>query len=100
VSRRLDGELARESVQARDPALEIAPGQAGVRGAGGAGRAFRARAANGRRDEVAGGKAVAAGDDLSEQLVPEHERPLVRRRDAEAPVRDPGTRPADADPER
>ena len=55
-----------------------------------------ARAAHGRRDEVAAAEAVAVALDDRERLVPEHERAAVGR-DAEEPFRDLAVGSADAD---
>src|SRR5690348_2325924 len=64
-------ELARVAVQLRDPALAVVPGEARVGRALAACKTVPARAANGRRDEVAAREAVAVALDDSQRLVAE-----------------------------
>src|SRR5436190_7311182 len=84
-------------MEARDPALAVVAAQTGVRRRLRAGEAMAARATNGRRDELAAGKAVPASLDDRQRLVPEHEHRLVRRWDPEQALRDLAVGAANAD---
>ena len=100
LRRILGHELAREPVQARDPALAVVARQARVGGTLAAGEAVRARAAHDRRDEVAAGESVAVALDPAEELVAEHEQLVALGRYAEQPLGDLPVGTADADLER
>ena len=100
LRRILRHELAREPVQARDPALAVVAREARVGGALVAGEAVRARAPHDRGDEVAACESVAVPLDPAEELVAEHEHVLAVRRDAEVALGDLPVGAADADLER
>jgi hypothetical protein len=99
LGRVLGDHLAREAVQPRDATLAVVTRQARVGRGLCACDAVPARPAHRRRDEVAAREAVAVLGDDRQHLVPEHERPVVRR-DAEEAVRDLAVGAADADLER
>ena len=97
---RLGHELAGEAVQARDAALDVVAGGAGVRRSLRARVAVAAGAPHGRGHEVAAREAVAVLLHRAEELVAEDERLPAARGDPEQPLADLAVGPAHPDLER